>query len=140
MRVSFRTTFEQDLLEMLKEMAKNKNKNMNDILEEILNFYYGDENQMTYFVPKMPNNYAGSKEQFLQDEIAYISAKIFLKNDIEVSKEFLEVLKIICLLMVKLVERDNRLAKDEGEISIEEIVRNADAIKKILDERAKEKE
>ncbi len=140
MRVSFRTTLEQDLLEMLKKMAKNKNKNMNDILEEILYFYYGDENQMTYFVPQMPENYVGSKEQFLQDEIAYISAKIFVKNGIEVSEEFLEILKTVCLLMVKLAERDNRLAKDEGEISIEDIAKNADAIKRILDEKAKEKE
>lgn len=137
MRVSFRTTLEQELLEMLKRMAKEKNKNMNDILEEILYFYYGDEEQLTYFIPKMPDNYSGEKEQFLKDEIAYIAGKIFLKNGIEISDNFLEILKTVSLLMVELAERDSKLSKENSEISVEDIVRNADSIKKILDDSAK---
>lgn len=134
MRLSFRTTLEQELLEMLKRMAKEKNKNMNDILEEILYFYYGDEEQLTYFVPKMPDNYSGEKEQFLKDEIAYIAGKIFMKNGIEISDEFIEILKTVSLLMVELAERDSRLSRDGGGISVEDIVKNADSIKKILDD------
>lgn len=140
MRVSFRTTLEQNLLDMLKRMAKDKNKNMNDILEEILNFYYGDENQMTYFVPKMPDSYAGNKSQFLKDEIAYISAKIFLRNGIDISEEFLEILKTVSKLMVELAERDYRMSKGESKISIEDIAKNADEIKQILEKNSKKQE
>lgn len=140
MRVSFRTTLEQNLLDMLKRMAKDKNKNMNDILEEILNFYYGDENQMTYFVPKMPDSYVGNKSQFLKDEIAYISAKIFLRNGIDISEEFLEILKTVSKLMVELAERDYRMSKGESKISIEDIAKNADEIKQILEKNSKKQE
>lgn len=134
MRVSFRTTLEQDLLDMLKKMAKEKNKNMNDILEEILYFYYGDEDQQTYFVPKMPNEYSGDKEQFLKDEIAYISARILDKNDLPISNEFIDILKTVALLMVKLALRDSELTPKAGEkISVDDIIQNADIIKKVLD-------
>lgn len=142
MRVSFRTTLEQELLEMLKKMAKEKNKNMNDIIEELLYFYYGNESQVTYFVPKMPDNYVGSINQFLKDEIAYISAKILFQNGIEVSEDFLKVLESVSTLMVDLAMRDKQLSeKISGKVSIEEIIENAEIIKKALDEKAeKEKE
>lgn len=138
MRVSFRTTLEQELVEMLKTMAKEKNKNMNDILEELLYFYYGSENQVTYFVPEMPENYVGGINQFLRNEIAYISAKILSKNGIEVSEDFLKVLETVSSLMVELSMRDKQLSeKISGKVSIEEIIENADVIKKALDEKAK---
>lgn len=138
MRVSFRTTLEQELLEMLKTMAKEKNKNMNDILEELLYFYYGSESQVTYFVPKMPENYVGGINQFLKNEIAYIAAKILSKNDIDVSEDFLNVLETVSSLMVELAMRDKQLNdKISGKVSVEEIIENADLIKKALDEKAK---
>ena len=142
MRVSFRTTLEQELVDMLKTMAEEKNKNMNDILEELLYFYYGSENQVTYFVPEMPENYVGGINQFLRNEIAYISAKILSKNGIEVSEDFLKVLETVSSLMVELAMRDKQLNdKISGKVSVEDIIENADIIKKALDEKAvKEKE
>lgn len=138
MRISFRTTLEQSLVEMLKQMAKDKNKNMNDILEEILYFYYGDETQQTYFVPKMPLNYVGTKDEFLQDEIAYISAKILKNNDIDVTEDFFSVLQTLSKLAVQLAERDKRLnAQIEGKVEIGDIVKNADIIKKALESATK---
>lgn len=138
MRISFRTTLEQELVEMLKKMGKEKNKNMNDILEELLYFYYGSDNVVTYIVPKMPDEYVGGKKKFFSDEIAYISAKIFAKNGYEISEDFLDVLKCISELMADLVERDKQLQeKIEGKISVEEIIKNAETIKNALNEQKK---
>lgn len=138
MRISFRTTLEQELVEMLKRMGKEKNKNMNDILEELLYFYYGSDNTVTYFVPKMPKEYVGGEKQFFSDEIAYISAKIFAKNGYEISEDFLEVLKTISTLMAELVARDKQLQdKIQGKVSVEEIIQNAEAIKNALNEQKK---
>lgn len=136
MRISFRTTLEQELVEMLKRMGKEKNKNMNDILEELLYFYYGSDNVVTYFVPKMPEGYVGGEKQFFSDEIAYISAKIFSKNGYEISEDFLEVLKRVSELMAELVMRDKQLQdKIDGKVSVEEIIQNAEAIQKALNEK-----
>lgn len=138
MRISFRTTLEQELVDMLKNMAKEKNKNMNDILEELLYFYYGDTQQVTYFVPQMPDNYVGGKTQFLQNEISYISAKIFERNGVVVSEDFLKVLETVALLMTELAIRDEQLSKkNDGNVSTDEIIKNADEIKRVLENSLK---
>ncbi len=140
MRINFRTTLEQELVDMLKSMGKEKNKNMNDILEELLYFYYGSEQRVVYLVPDMPDGYVGGTKKFFQDEIAYIAAKIFSQNGIEVSEDFLKVLETVALLMAELAMRDKQLNdKISGKISVEEIIENAEVIKKALDEKADKK-
>lgn len=136
MRISFRTTLEQELVEMLKQMGAEKNKNMNDILEELLYFYYGDKETVTYLVPKAPENYVGGEKEFMTDEITYISAKIFARNGYEISEDFINVLRSVSTLMTELVIRDKQLQeKIEGNVSVEEIIQNAEAIKNALNEK-----
>lgn len=136
MRVSFRTTLEQELVDMLKQMGAEKNKNMNDIIEELLYSYYGDKETVVYLIPVAPKDYVGGEKKFFTDEITYIAAKIFARNGYEISEDFIDVLRSVSALMTELAIRDKQLQdKIEGNVSIEEIIQNAEAIKNALNEK-----
>lgn len=120
MRVSFRTTLEQELINKLKYTAKERNINMNDIIEELLYIYYGDETNAVKeynFISKKPDNYPGDIKDYLKNEITHYVRKLLAINKISTSDEFSRLSMKLSDFIVELAKYDQRDKKIDSSLS-----------------------